>query len=207
MANNGESLPEIPTEVIESLPESAVTLLTADVDTLRPAERFHVGMLRRAIETHGQDRSSAIMAGQLEKILTVASDPDATTDDIWNADIGGVIQGRDSVGLMLSIENMVAVLSGRDDLEKNRGYYISCDAKCLGGPRDLLTRLGMEVGAEFVFQTNAELVVGKVAAFEVRDKLPISGIVVGADTRAGNTVLRLGELPEFAFSMAASETP
>lgn len=112
-------------------------------------------------------------------------------DDIWNADLGGAIQTQDAVGMEFTIHSFRFAKS--DEAKQTRsGTYITCDATVIGGPADVMKKLGVAVGQECALQSGAELIVVKLVRLERADLLPVNVIIQGTTTRKGNTVLRLG---------------
>lgn len=116
-------------------------------------------------------------------------------DEIWDADQGGTVQMRDAVGLEAEIREFRFLESSDPGKQTRSGTYITCDAVTLGGPAELLRKLGTAPGAEIVLQTGAELVVTKLLAFQNRDLLPVRAVISGTETRSGNMVLRLTRPP------------
>ena len=173
---------------------------TAEAVALRPAEQFRNFMLRTAQdavtgENKGK-RGQDVMDAQVDRIITVASDEDASAEDIWNADAGGTVQARDVPGLEVRISSIESVLSNREDIENSKGYYASMAATVLGGPEDVLVRNGIQLGADIVLQTGAELIISKVQAFKSRDLLPIDAVITAIPTASGNDVLKLRPMPK-----------
>lgn len=170
---------------------------------VKPADAFRAFMLQRAQESNARDRGREVMDAQLERIITAAEGPDDAA--LWDADMGGALQGRDIEGLWVRIHDLESVLSTRDDLDNTNGWYVQMNVTCIGGPAEVLTRNGLAIGASFVLQTGAELIAGKVRAWEARGQLPVDGVILGATTSSGNTVLRLGRVPEHVTVNAAAE--
>jgi hypothetical protein len=156
-------------------------------------EAFHTRMLQRAQMT--TDRGAEVMASQGEKILSAT-----TVDEIWDADTGGTIQGRDVPETMWRIHSFEPVTSNRTDLDNARGYYASMDATYLGGPRDVATANGLVIGQQYALQTGADLVLYKLAMFEAADAFPIDVMIHEIKTASGNTLLRLVRPPDMAVA-------
>jgi hypothetical protein len=155
-----------------------------------PASRFHRYMLNRATQNRSSRRAD-VMDGQITKILAAS-----TADEIWDADAGGAIQGRDLIGLEVQINTFDSVLSTKTfEGGSSRGYYAQMDAVCLGGPADVMRRTGLTVGQDFILQTGADLFYTKIRAFEAADELPVRGVIIGIET-AGGYLLKFGRLPE-----------
>jgi hypothetical protein len=163
---------------------------TGTVQTATAVEKFHTYMLYRARE-NSSDRGSDVMASQGERILGAE-----TEEDIWNADAGGTIQAKDIPDVEVEIRSFEPVISNRQDIENSRGYYLSMDATCLGGPSETLARNGLTPGQDFVLQTGAELLMYKIRSFEAGGYLPIKAVIKSYTTQSGNTVLKFLQLPK-----------
>lgn len=155
-------------------------------------ETFHTRMLERA--RMSQDRASEVMAAQGEKILAAS-----TVDEIWDADSGGTIQGRDVPGTIWEVRSFEPVESNRTDLDNARGYYVTLDATYIGGPRDVATQNGLVIGQTYALQTGADLVLYKLAMFEVAKAYPLRVMLVEVKTRKG-ALLKLVRPPDMAQS-------
>jgi len=151
---------------------------------IKPHEAFRSWMQQNMQEADGE----LIAADNLDRMLTADND-----DDIWNADAGGTVQGRDAVGLEVEILDFKSTPSHKADIESN--YYGTMRATVLGGPTDVLTKNGLNVGDSIALQTGAENILGKVFAFHLRGRLPIRAIITGTTTQSGNEVLSIRPLP------------
>lgn len=173
---------------------------TGEVMQLRPADALRNYLLREAQDQATGDnkglRAADVMDSQVDRIVTVASDDNATEQDIWNADAGGTIQARDVPGIEVRIKDITPVLSSRDDIDNNKGYYVSMNATIMAGPEDVLVRNNLQLGADIVLQTGADLIIAKVQAFKSRDMLPIDAVIVAIRTASNNEVLKLGQPPK-----------
>lgn len=118
-----------------------------------------------------------------------------TEDEVWDADEGGAIQARDAVGLEVEIRSFRVLVSSDPGKQTRSGTYVTADAVCMGGPADLLRKLGLAPGTEFALQTGAEKIVMKWLRWQQMDALPKRGVIVGIDTNSGNTVLKFGRPP------------
>lgn len=173
-----------------STPETTGTIVAK-----RPAERFRQYAVARALDT-SVNRGADVMDSQVDRILAQAERDDVTEKDIWDADAGGTVQARDVPGLEVQISDLSFVASSRDDIENNKGYYASMGATVLGGPEDVLTKAGLEIGTDFVLQTGADLIIAKVRAFQAREMLPVNAVITATRTSSGNDVLRIRPLPK-----------
>ena len=175
----------------ERTPATAAT--TGTVQTLTPAQRFRTYMVERAARESAATAED-VSANQIDKIFAVDDDdPTKAIDGIFDAVSGGTIQGRDCVGLEVEIHSMRLQESDRFE---GSSYYGNLDITVLGGPREVLTRTGLTIGAQAVFQTGAEIILAMVRAFEARDLLPVPCVIAGTETSSGFTVLKLSRLPE-----------
>jgi hypothetical protein len=191
--------PEAGTDMATVTPANGNTPDTQEVSgvtlAISAARRYQNYMLARAREVT-RDRAEEVSAGQMARILAVAEQDDVTEEDIFNADQGGTVQARDVPGLEVEIHDMVPILSNRDDIANNKGYYISCNATVLGGPEDILSQAGLDLGADIVLQTGAPLMETKIRAFEARGMLPVKGVITAIRTGSGNDVLKFRPLPK-----------
>jgi hypothetical protein len=178
----------------------ATQATTGEIAPMRPAEQYRNFMLRTAQDAatgpNKGERASDIMDAQVDRIINTAGDDDASDDDIWNADAGGTVQARDVPGLEVRIHDISSVISNRDDIENNKGYYATMTATILGGPEDVLVRQGLTLGSDIALQTGAELISAKVQAFKSRGRLPIDGVITAIPTASGNEILKLRPMPK-----------
>jgi hypothetical protein len=166
---------------------------TGTVTEMRPADRYRQMVSHFAAQNrNSKDRSNEIMSRQIDAILMAGEH--GSEDDIWDADAGGTIQCRDADGLEVTIHDLEYVWSNRPDIDADA--YASMNGTVLGGPRDLLQRLGVQVGVDCVLQTGAEMFHAKIRAFQARGMLPISGVVTALETGSGNSVIKFLRLPE-----------
>lgn len=160
---------------------------TGQVQSARLYEQFHATMLARAQQ--GQEdkeaNAQAIMEAQMAAILTADN-----VGEIWAGDMGGTVQVKDAYDLEVKILSFRPDISDREDIDNSHGYYVTMDAVVLGGPSELLQKLGLKLGQTFVLQTGAELFVTKVATFEANGLLPVEGTIHGAKTRSGYKVAK-----------------
>lgn len=153
--------------------------------------QFHAYMLDRAHqETTQADLAEQISASNMDAIFQAE-----TEEEIWAAGNGGTVQGRDAEDLEMEVRSFRSVISTRQDIE-GRGYYITADATCLGGPEETLRKLGLSVGDDFAFQTGADDIVYRLRAFELREMFPVRCVVRGIKTSSGQTVLKLRPMPK-----------
>jgi len=184
--------------------------------------QFHEYMRQRAVsEAQARPASLAaeISSRNMEAIFAAAEKENGSEDDIWDAGSGGAIQGRDCVpdeggtGLEIEIRGWRPDLSTRtfesdNDVDNSKGYYVTVDCVCLGGPRDVLRKLALSVGEEFALQTGADDVIFRLRAFEVRSQrlgttpFPVRAVIAGVKTGKDNKVLKLRPMPTRSYSPA-----
>jgi hypothetical protein len=160
--------------------------------TRNSLEQFHSMMLERA-QFVQEDRAEEVMLKQALSIL--AADETGDVSAIMRADMGGTVQARDAGSLEIEIHSIDPVISDRDDIENNKGYYVSMNCTVLGGDEDVMTKNGLTLGADVVLQTGAELFVLKVVGLEKAGALPYRGRVLSITTRKGNSVVKLADIP------------
>lgn len=162
-------------------------------------EAFHESMRRRA-KDEAQNRpanlAEEISAKNADQIFAAATKEGATMADVWRAGSGDALQGRDIIGLETRIYGFNVDESTRTDLENDTsGYYLTLDAMVLGGPEDVLRKLGVGIGDEVAIQTGADDPVFRMRAAELVNAFPLDVVWVGRGTRSGNTVLKLKPAP------------
>lgn len=161
-------------------------------------EKFHELMRTRA-SLVSEDRGAEVMERQALMILAAIETGEVS--EIERADMGGTIQARDVSGLEVEIRDFEPVMSRRDDIESAFGYYYSMNATVLGysGEDDTtLTRMGLEIGQDFILQTGAILFILKVAGMEMSGQMPYRGRITAIKTQSGNYVVKLYPLPKRA---------
>lgn len=161
------------------------------VSKTTPAQAFRSYMAERAVRESATD-STDVAANQIDRIFSAE-----TEADIWDADQGGTVQARDVIGIVVEIRSMRMQESERFE---GSPYYANFDVTCLGGPKEVLARASLSVGASFVLQTGAELIIAKVRAFESRNMLPVRAIIAGTRTSSGFDVLKLAQVPAGTIS-------
>lgn len=198
--------------------ESAATEGVVQVNPFDRMDAFHEFMRQRAaVEAANRPASLAeeITAKNMDAIFSAAEkdlEGDALDDAIWDAGSGGAIQGRDCVpdeggaGLEIEIRGYRADTSTRSfenpetGEDNSKGYYITAECVCLGGPRDVLRITGLSVGEEFALQTGAMDIILRLRAFELRNRFPVRGVLVGVKTGRGQKVLKLRPMPRRTVS-------
>lgn len=169
------------------------------VTSLDRMEKFHQSMRRRAkdeAENRPVNIAEEISAKNADQIFAAAMKDGASMADVWNAGTGDALQGRDIVGLETRIYGFHVDESTRTDLENaTNGYYLTLDATVIGGPEEILRKLGVNIGQEVAIQTGADDPVFRLRAAELLDGFPLDAVWVGRATRSGNTVLKLRPAP------------
>lgn len=171
-------------------PSATPGTVIASTDAAK-AERVREHMRQLAtVQAADSTDADEIANRQLVNIMSAT-----TEDEVWDADQGTAVQARDAVGLEVQI-NAFRVLVGNDPGKQTRsGTYVTMDAVALGGPVDLMRKLGLAPGQEFALQTGAELITTKLLKFQQIDAYPVRAVISGTETRSGNTVLRLTRPP------------
>jgi hypothetical protein len=171
------------------VPETTGTVAESDVSAKAERVREHWRGLA-TVQANDNNDAQEIADRQVVAIMSAE-----TEDEIWDADTGTAIQMRDAVGLEAEFREFRFLLGNDPGKATRSGTYITCDAVTLGGPAELLRKLGTAPGQEIVLQTGAELIVTKLLAFQHRNLLPVRAVVSGTETRSGNMVLRLTRPP------------
>jgi hypothetical protein len=151
-----------------------------------PAQKFRNYMAERAA-AESSVTAEDVAGNQIDKVFQAT---DAA--GIFGAVSGGTIQARDVVGLTVEIHSMRMQESERFD---GNPYYANLDVTVLGGPREVLSRAAVEIGANAILQTGAEIIIAQVRALEANQLLPQAATIQGTETSNGFTVLKLGEPP------------
>ncbi len=144
----------------------------------RPSEGLVQYLARRA-EEDSRNRNYEIAASQLDKILAAK-----TIEEMWDADDFESIGGRDLVDTEMRIESFT-VHTGNDQFSAPLGHYLMVTAKSLAD------------GKEFMFNTGAPLLMGKLRWLEAMNLLGTADadvVIKGFDAPNG-TVLKLRPVP------------
>jgi hypothetical protein len=159
----------------------AKDVATKDAGTvaLRPYERFVQYMQERAEIQNNDERSFNVSAQLMDKILSAE-----TMEDIWEADEGGMVAGRDLIDVEQVVRGYVVMKTTRDDFDNPLGVYVVVDA------------VRLEDGTEFVWNTGAAGIVAKLRAFEAMDGFPLECVIRGIRTSSGYDVLKLRPVPK-----------
>lgn len=152
-----------------------------------PYARFKANLAARAAELETDEvarraRSEEIISSQANRILNASS-----VDDIWNADKGGTVSGKDMVGVEIEIRGYV--LAPSDDEYEGSDVYVNIDAVLM---QDHEAR---HPGEEIVVNCGAPLVVTKLEMFRSVDAFPIEAVLRSYGKRG---VLKLEPAPRRA---------
>lgn len=165
------------------------------VAEIRPHERFVANLKARAVEAQGEDgktRSFEIAASQMDKILSAE-----TEEDIWDADEGGTVAGKDFTDVALEILDYQLTESD-DKYDSPLGVYVNIKATLLQKTK------GYDVGEVVVINTGATLVITKLEAFRSKGMIPgLKCMIRGTEAKNG-TVLKLRPLTGQFFSQATT---
>lgn len=165
--------------------------VTGTAQAVTPAQRFRNYMAERAAAESAVNGAD-VAGSQIDKVFQAT---DAA--GIFGAVSGGTIQAKDVVGLTIEIHSMRLQESDRFE---GSPYYANLESTVLGGPREVLTRAGLDIGASALVQTGAEIIIAQVRAFEANGLLPQAATIQGTETSSGFTVLKLAEPPVQASS-------
>lgn len=157
-----------------------------DARELRPVEKF-VDFLNRRVETDADDFETA--AAQLDRILSAQ-----TLEDMWHADDFESTGGRDLVDvemriLSFRVRKSDRFTSGIPAGDGKRFYF-------------LVTSARLDNGEEFVWNTGAPLILGKLRWLEAAGLLgkPESEAVIKGTDVADGQVLKLRNVPRRAVA-------
>jgi len=131
------------------------------------------------------DRGKDIAFLQANKIIEATES--GTLEDIWNADEGGVVSGKDFVGIEFML-NSVEFAPSSDQFDAPLGHFVSMSSTVLQETESF------EVGEEIVINTGASAVVTKARALEARGALPAACVLKSVPARKG-AVLKLRPAP------------
>lgn len=145
---------------------------------------------RMALEaTQEDDTFPSPMVDGVVKILTAE-----TEEEMWNADDLAQTGGRD----LADVEQILLAYAVKWSTNPDIGSaFIDPDT---GRRMYLLVRSArIETGDEFVWNTSAPLLVGKILWLADRDKLPANVVIRARDLGGGQQVLRLKPIPKRAI--------
>jgi hypothetical protein len=150
---------------------------------LPPVFRQLLGQM--SLEATAEDNEfGSPMVTSVVKILSAK-----TEEEMWEADDLAQTGGRDLIDVEQTIiayaikwSNNPTIQSAFKD-EHNRGMYL------------LIRSVRMETGEEFIWNTSAPLLVGKIMWLANRELLPYSCVIKGTDLGAGQAVLKLKRVP------------
>jgi hypothetical protein len=152
--------------------------MTGTIAGPKPHERFLEYVGRRA-ETEGQTIGAAVSQDQLDRILTAETD-----EEIWDADEGGTVSGKDCEDVELRIFSFILSPSS-DEYDAPLGVYALIKAQRL------------DTGEELTINTGSDKIIAKLRMFESRGSLPIDAVIRGQKTPKGR-MLKLRPVPKRA---------
>lgn len=150
------------------------------------AESF-ISYLERRAESEGESRAFDVAATQLDRILSAE-----TAKDVWDADEYESTGGRDLADVEQRIHSF-SVHKGGDQFKSPLGFYIMVNSSRLSD------------GSEFIWNTGATLIIGKLRWLEAHEMLPVDCVIKATPTPNGE-VLKLRPIPTRATPVK-SETP
>lgn len=137
--------------------------------------------------TQDDDEFPSPMVDGIVKILTAA-----TEEEMWDADELPQTGGRDLVDVEQEILAYVVKYSSNPTIQ-------SAFKDANGRAMYLLVRSArIETGEEFVWNTSAPLIVGKIFWLVNAEMLPAKVVIRGRDLGGGQTLLRLKPIPKRA---------
>jgi hypothetical protein len=132
--------------------------------------------LARRAEMEGESRAYDVAVSQLDRIL--AADDEAA---LWDADEYESTGGRDLVDVEQNVKGFT-VHKGGEQFKTPLGFYIMVNSSRLSD------------GSEFIWNTGAPLIIGKLRWLEAHEKLPINCVIRSTPTPNGE-VLKLRPIP------------
>lgn len=158
-----------------------------EVATVSDAQKAFERMLER-MELAATAEDADFPTPMLTGIVGILSAE--TEEEMWDSDDLAQIGGRNLRDVEQEIRNYTVKYSSNDELQsafkdsKGRGMYL------------LVSSVKLETGEEFVWNTSAPLVVGKILWLADHGKLPAQVVIRGKDIGGGQTVLRLKPVPQ-----------
>lgn len=153
---------------------------TGNALELRPHERYMRNLQARMQEEAG-NRSFDVAANQMDKILTAE-----TESEIWEADEGGTVSGKDFTDVPIQINSYTKAPS-RDEFDAPLGCFVSISATLLTESK------GYSAGEEVIISTGAPLIITKLDALAAGGYIPCKCMIVGTKANKGE-VLKLRPL-------------
>lgn len=148
-------------------------------------------------EAAGPKRYTEIAYDQIIKIMDAVEN--GTDEDVWTADEGGVVSGKDFDGIFFRLHSWEPTPSS-DRYDAPLDHFISAKVTVLAiDPADKRFKVGEDV----ILNTGAPLVIMKARALEARNMLPADCVIVKIQARNGD-VLKLKEAPKQAIEVKAS---
>jgi hypothetical protein len=137
----------------------------------------------------GDEEFTSPMVTGIVSILEAES-----TEEMWEADELDQTGGRDLVDVEQIIYAYTVKFSNNPTIEsvfrdsQNRRMYL------------LIRSARLETGEEFVWNTSAPLLVGKILWLANREMFPVECVIRGTDLGGGQAVLKLKPIPKRAYS-------
>jgi|SRR5271169_4062566 len=160
----------------------------------RQIDRLTDYLARRATD-EGGTRAYDVAASQLDKILVANTD-----DEIWEADSGGTVGGRDFENVECRWHSFTVHPSG-NTMNAPLGHYIIISATVLVDTND---KVLYHPGDDVLVNTGSPLIIGKMRTFEAKGRLPVDGVIRGYDAPAGR-VLKLRPLAARPVPVTAAQ--
>lgn len=152
-------------------------------------------LLLQRMELEASSDESTFVSPMLTSMMKIMEAQNI--DDMWDADELDQTGGRDLVGTEQRILEYAIKFSSNADIEsefidsRGRKMYL------------LIRSSRLEDGEEFVWNTSAPLLVGKILWLSDHNQLPIDVVIRGTDLGGGKTVLKLKSIPKRAVQTEA----
>jgi hypothetical protein len=173
-----------------------------------PAQKSNVPEVRREMpapfqqlltrmELEGSSDDATFVSPMLTSMLKIMEATDV--DEMWESDELDQTGGRDLVDTELRILEYAVKFSTNVDIEsefidsRGRKMYL------------LIRSARLDNGEEFVWNTSAPLLVGKIFWLTDHNMLPMDAVIRGTELGGGKTVLKLKPIPKRA--VPSSEAP
>jgi hypothetical protein len=166
--------------------------VTAD-DRAR-VERF-INYLTQRSELAAATRGNDVAYKQMARIIEATES--GTDDDIWDADEGGVVSGKDFAGIEFML-HAIEFSPSSDQYDAPLGHFVTLNTTVLS------KHPGFSIGEEVIVNTGAPGVVTKARALEARGMLPAPCFIKSVPARKGS-VLKLRPAPGHAVTGETAE--
>ncbi|SRR6266496_559036 len=181
MARFGKGAAEVPVS------ENGET--SATVETVTRLNKLADYLQTRAHSDSEEESVGSGMEGIAEKVLAAT-----TLEELWDADEGGMPDGRD----MADVEQRIIEFEVRTSNDPDKAKAM------LGGTFLVVRSAKLEDGEEVIWNTSAPLLVTKIIQAERLDKLPLDCVIRATDLGGGKAVLKLRPVPKRATAASVA---